>query len=173
MNISKFGEVILDENDIFLGLYSGKITDLSSLNIEDQLLIEQINQARTANADAFTTLEVFNSKFQTQEEFDSYNQSQWLMPQEYKDMNIEEYIINQCSSEEEFSRVGQELILFHQFNMINVLKYLKYLVDTMRSNNIVWGIGRGSAVASYCLYLLGVHRINSLKYNLDITEFLR
>ena len=57
--------------------------------------------------------------------------------------------------------------------MIEVLKYLKYLVDTMRQHKILWGVGRGSSVASFCLYLLGVHRINSLKYNLDITEFLR
>jgi DNA polymerase III alpha subunit len=38
---------------------------------------------------------------------------------------------------------------------------------------IIWGVGRGSSVASYVLYKLGVHRINSLYYNLDATEFLR
>jgi len=34
-------------------------------------------------------------------------------------------------------------------------------------------VGRGSSVASYCLYLLGVHKINSLKFDLDIKEFLK
>jgi DNA polymerase III alpha subunit len=53
------------------------------------------------------------------------------------------------------------------------LRYLKYMVDTLRANNIVWGVGRGSSVASFVLYLLGVHRINSIYYNLDIAEFLR
>ena len=67
----------------------------------------------------------------------------------------------------------QELELFFQHGMVEVLIYLKYLVDTMRSNNIVWGVGRGSSVASYCLYLLGIHKVNSLKYNLDIHEFLK
>jgi DNA polymerase III alpha subunit len=43
----------------------------------------------------------------------------------------------------------------------------------MRDNNIVWGVGRGSSVSSYVLYLLGVHRVNSLYYDLDIHEFLR
>jgi len=43
----------------------------------------------------------------------------------------------------------------------------------MRRNNIVWGLGRGSSTASYVLYLLGVHKINSLYYDLSIEEFLK
>ena len=43
----------------------------------------------------------------------------------------------------------------------------------MKQNHIIWGVGRGSSVASYVLYKLGVHRIDSLYYNLDIGEFLR
>jgi DNA polymerase III alpha subunit len=43
----------------------------------------------------------------------------------------------------------------------------------MRKHNIVWGVGRGSSVASYVLYLIGVHKINSMYYDLDIEEFLR
>jgi len=57
--------------------------------------------------------------------------------------------------------------------LFNLLRYLKYLVDTMKSNNIIWGVGRGSSVASYVLYLLGVHRVDSMYYDLDPTEFLR
>jgi len=48
-----------------------------------------------------------------------------------------------------------------------------YLVDFMRENEIVWGVGRGSSVASYVLYLIGVHRIDSIKFGLDWREFLR
>jgi DNA polymerase III alpha subunit len=57
--------------------------------------------------------------------------------------------------------------------MFDLLRYLKYFVDTMRKNSVLWGLGRGSSVASYVLYLLGVHRINSLYYDLDIKEFLK
>jgi DNA polymerase III alpha subunit len=56
---------------------------------------------------------------------------------------------------------------------MDLLKYLKYLVDTMRENKIVWGVGRGSSVASYALYLIGVHKVDSIKYQLDINEFLK
>jgi DNA polymerase III alpha subunit len=48
-----------------------------------------------------------------------------------------------------------------------------YLVDVMRENSVVWGVGRGSSVASYVLYLIGVHKIDSVKYNLDFKEFFK
>jgi DNA polymerase III alpha subunit len=57
--------------------------------------------------------------------------------------------------------------------MFVLLQYLKYLVDTMRNNSVVWGVGRGSSVASFVLFLIGIHRINSLYYGLSIDEFLK
>jgi DNA polymerase III alpha subunit len=78
-----------------------------------------------------------------------------------------------CTTEVQRRRVDEELELFIQHGMFDLLFYLKYLVDTMRENNIVWGVGRGSSVASYVLYLLGVHKIDSIKYELDIKEFLK
>ena len=77
------------------------------------------------------------------------------------------------SPKENYERLIEEIELFRQHNMTDLLRYLKYLVDTMREHNIVWGVGRGSSVASYCLYLIGVHKIDSIKYNLDIKEFLK
>jgi len=65
------------------------------------------------------------------------------------------------------------LILFQERGLFPLLRYLKYLVDTMRANNVVWGVGRGSSIASFVLFLLGVHRINSLYYDLSIDEFLK
>jgi DNA polymerase III alpha subunit len=78
-----------------------------------------------------------------------------------------------CSTKEQTDRVSEELEAFIQHNMLDLLYVLKYIVDTLRANNVVWGVGRGSSVASYVLYLIGVHRIDSLKYNLDWHEFLR
>jgi DNA polymerase III alpha subunit len=66
-----------------------------------------------------------------------------------------------------------ELSEFEQRDLLDLLKFLMYLVQTMRTNNIVYGVGRGSSVASYVLYLIGIHRIDSFKYNMDIKEFLK
>lgn len=173
MKINKFGEVILDESEIIRGLYSGKITDLSKINIDDVGLIEKFNKAKTENADVFSKLSLFIEDDVTIEEFDKNNSSHWFMPESYKNMDIELFILEQCKEDREFERVAEELLLYRQHNMIELLKYLKYLVDTMRENNVVWGVGRGSSLASYCLYLIGVHKIDSIKYQLDIHEFLK
>lgn len=173
MKINKFGEVILDESEIIRGLYSGKITDLTSVNIDDPNIIEKFNHGRAENADFFSDLRLFKEQEISVEEFDSANQNYWLIPNEYKEMDIELFILEQCRTEIEINRVVEELELFRQHCMVNVLKYLKYLVDTMRSNEVVWGVGRGSSLASYCLFLLGVHKIDSIKYQLNINEFLK
>ena len=107
------------------------------------------------------------------DEYDMMNQRNWLMPEEYKQIDIAQHVIDLCKTDAEIQRAGQELLLFQERNLFNLLKYLKYLVDTMKSNDVIWGVGRGSSVASYVLYLLGVHRIDSMYYDLDPGEFLR
>ena len=120
-----------------------------------------------------------------QKDFDSVCQSEWFMPDEYKTLDVGAYIISNLMSKTgifeayemqetpEWNRVCEELKAFEERSMINLLRYMIYLVDFMRENDIVWGVGRGSSVASYVLYLIGVHRIDSIKYNLDWREFLR
>ena len=94
------------------------------------------------------------------------------MPKDYCP-DLLELLYGMCTTQQQTDRVTQELELFVQHNMMDLLHYLKYLVDTLRENKIVWGVGRGSSVASYVLYLIGVHKIDSIKYELDINEFLK
>jgi hypothetical protein len=70
-------------------------------------------------------------------------------------------------------RCGKELLEYAARDLLPLLQYLKYLVDTMRQNNIVWGVGRGSSTASFVLYKIGVHRINSIEYQLPLEEFFK
>jgi DNA polymerase III alpha subunit len=108
-----------------------------------------------------------------QKTFDGALQSEWFMPDEYKTFKIHSWLLQQCKTTEEHNRVTEELAAFGERGMFDLLRYMKYLVDFMRENNIVWGVGRGSSVASYVLYLIGVHRIDSIQYDLDWREFLR
>jgi DNA polymerase III alpha subunit len=96
----------------------------------------------------------------------------WFIPDEYKNMDIDEYLVGICPKEN-YDRLLIELELFHKRDMAMVLKAMKYIVDTLEKNNIVWGVGRGSSVASYVLFLLGVHDIDSVKYSLPIEEFFK
>lgn len=104
---------------------------------------------------------------------ESVNTNTWLIPHKYQTFDIAKYCRSQCKTQDELDRVELELTLFEQYNMSMVLRTMKYIVDTLRENQIVWGVGRGSSVASFCLYLIGVHKIHSIKYNLPLDEFFR
>jgi DNA polymerase III alpha subunit len=110
---------------------------------------------------------------QTKEEFDHTHANDWYMPESYKTLDIAKWVLEQCKSDAELQRAGEELILYQERDLFVLLRYLKYFVDTLRSHKIVWGVGRGSSIASFVLYLIGVHRVNSLYYDLSVTEFLK
>ena len=97
----------------------------------------------------------------------------WFMPDSYKNMDIKKFVQDLCRTTEQLDRVNVELQEFEKRNLLSLLKQMKYIVDTLRKNNIVWGVGRGSSVASYVLHLLGVHKIDSIKYNIPLNEFFK
>jgi DNA polymerase III alpha subunit len=172
MKIDNFGRVIVSEDDAVAALYSGKIKDLSCVFLENSQEVDQFNMSVKSNADNMALLPEYVND-EDLDLFDEANRCSWFMPKEYQEFPIVDWLYNQCNTIEEKNRIDQELTLFIQHGAFDVLFYLKYLVDTMRANRIVWGVGRGSSVASYALYLIGIHKINSLKYNLDIREFLK
>jgi len=163
MRTDKFGNVIYDVNDVVELIYSDKEHLLDKIYSENN---EEFNNLPTKKIDA----NIYNVDI---EEFDRVCQNEWLMPDEYKNLNIVEFVLDQTTNEEQYQRAVEELTEYENRNMFDLLRWLKYVVDTCRSNNIVWGVGRGSSVASYVLYLLGVHRIDSIKYRLEWQEFLR
>lgn len=169
MKTDNYGQLILTEDDL-CDLYMRDPTR----NIKTCLVDKQINldSIFLSNENLPILVEYVESKLSL-EDFDKHNQSQWQMPIEYQEMDIAKWVLDQCKNEEELQRAGDELLKFHDRNMFPLLQYLKYLVDTMRRNNIVWGVGRGSSVSSFVLFLIGIHRINSLYYQLSVDEFLK
>ena len=97
----------------------------------------------------------------------------WNIPAKYKALDMKVRLLDLCRGDEEKERVKLEYAMFEERDLIPLLQFLAYIVDYMRDNKIVWGVGRGSSVSSYILYLMGVHKIDSLKYNLPIEEFLK
>ena len=154
----------IDENTGIEMLYRNK--DISKVPVSESV-VEQFNSFCTE-----LELHDLTAHFDYSKEF--------LIPQRFKNIDVEEYINklvpraeDQTDNLEALKRVEEELALFRARNLYPVLQLMIYIVDTMRKHNIVWGVGRGSSVASYCLYLIGVHKIDSIKYNLDIREFLK
>jgi DNA polymerase III alpha subunit len=98
---------------------------------------------------------------------------QWNIPVEYSELDLDVYFANKVSTVEEAMRVAEELALFRERGLEPMLRFMIYLVQVMEDNNIIWGVGRGSSVSSYLLFLVGLHQVNPIKYNLDIKEFIR
>jgi DNA polymerase III alpha subunit len=97
----------------------------------------------------------------------------WNIPAFYKILDVKSFLLAKCKTEIEVERVNLEYAMFEERKLIPLLQFLVFIVDHMRDEDIVWGVGRGSSVASYCLYLLGVHKVDSIKYDLPIEEFLK
>jgi DNA polymerase III alpha subunit len=168
MRTDIYGQQIYNEMELCLLYLQDPNRTIKRALVENEIKFDEVLQLENA-----PELIQYNKLDMTVEQFDNKMQSNWLMPEQYKTMDIAQYVLNQCQGEAELQRAGEELLLFQERDMFVLLRYLKYLVDTMRDNNIVWGVGRGSSVASFVLFLLGIHRINSLYYQLDIGEFLK
>jgi DNA polymerase III alpha subunit len=97
----------------------------------------------------------------------------WFMPEKYNDIDLATYLKEKCKSSQEINRVEEELMLFEMAGKMDFVKYLIYLVDHMNRNGIVWGVGRGSSISVFIFYLIGIHKVNSLKYNLDYSDFFK
>ena len=110
---------------------------------------------------------------ETQEQFDHRCRNTWFMPDKYKQLDIAEHVLSLCKTDAELQRCGHELMLYQERGLFDLLRFLTYLVDIMNDNRVIWGVGRGSSVSSYVLYKLGIHKIDSMFYDLDVEEFLR
>jgi DNA polymerase III alpha subunit len=169
MIIDKYGQQIYREQDL-IDIYMSN----PEKNFASPILVsENIAVDSNLDLDNVPNLIMYEVSDDSIDQFDQRLRNNWFFPKEYKNFDIAKYILDQCQNEEELQRAGKELLLYQERDMFVLLQYLKYLVDTMRNNNIVWGVGRGSSVASFVLYLIGVHKINSLYYDLPIEEFLK
>lgn len=106
----------------------------------------------------------------------------WNLPSPYDTLDPFDYVmdkhyqmIQHMDPQEQSSRetrLAQELVKYKEMNLIDVLRAVIYVINTLTSCNAIWGIGRGSSVSSYVLYVIGVHDVDSFTYNLDIDDFL-
>lgn len=173
MRTNKFSEIVYNEDDICDLVMQGiHVPGLEKVLVESDLSIEHLI-SMLEEPELIPSWHYPENQELGIPEFDAIRQGRWYMPDEYKTLDIASHVLMLCTREDEIQRVGRELLLYHERDLFDLLRYLKYLVDVMREKGVIWGVGRGSSVASYILYLLGVHRVNSLYYDLDPQEFLR
>ena len=143
MKYDKFGIAVADTDELCTLLYQNPEAQLEQVFVNEP---DQFNNSVDQLFAGFNKLKQYNNADIDVEEFDQTMQDQWGMPDSYKILDIESYLVDQCP-EDNYQRLVEELKEFQKRNMIDLLRWLKYFVDTMRSNNLTWGVGRGSSVA--------------------------
>jgi Bacterial DNA polymerase III alpha NTPase domain len=112
--------------------------------------------------------------YTTERMFDGIDwRNSWLTPEPWASISVLDWCLARCSTEQERVRVHEECAEMQQRNMLGIVRHLIFCVDTWRAAGIVWGVGRGSSVCSYVLFLVGINRINPLEYDLDLKEWLK
>jgi DNA polymerase III alpha subunit len=147
----------LDEKSVTEALYKG--LDITKISIANDL-IEEYNESK---------VELENPDIIDDPEFTF----EWMMPDEYKELDLDKFLIDKCKNDLEIQRVTEELELFRMSGNIELVKYCIYLVDMFKSKNLVHGVGRGSSVSIFIFYLIGLHKVNSIKYELDYSDFFK
>lgn len=171
MKTDELGIPRFSNRDLIDMIYTGHIDKCHVVLCDPSDDVEKFNQA--SEELGLPTLTTYIPLDVDKKTFDSVCQKDWYMPEKYKEIDVLDYLYKRCNDHIQIQRMAEELSAYLDRDLENLLRYMIYLVDFMRENNIVWGVGRGSSVASYVLYLIGVHKIDSIKYNLDWREFLK
>ena len=174
MKTDNLGIPRFTNRDLIDMIYSGHADKCHVVLCEESDDVDKFNTAMEEQG--FDKLQKYIPIDVDEKTFDGALQSEWFMPDEYKAINVYEYVLQKAQipcEQHVQDRIWEELDEYKNRGMLDLLRYMIYLVDFMRENDIVWGVGRGSSVASYVLYLIGVHKINSIQFGLDWREFLR
>lgn len=132
----------------------------------------------TAEVEALNKYLEPDEKIQVKKELRELDTS-WNIPEKYLKMDVVHHIADlhydQFQDEPDFDerevRLVTELSLFQRYRLEGMLRAILYVVNTLTKNQCVWGVGRGSSVASYVLYVIGVHDVDSYAFNIDPSEF--
>lgn len=166
-----YGQAILSSDELRELLLQGK--NISHLNVifdEDIELFEKYQDSLLPEKITFLDAPEEVLSF---DDFHKQCADEWIFPKIYQEIDVHNWLMQRCKTTEEIDRVNLEYKMYEDRGLIMLLRLFIFLVDYMRKNNFVWGVGRGSSVSSYILYIIGVHRVNSLKYDLDIKDYLK
>jgi hypothetical protein len=109
MKISPTGQSIFDDKDIFELLYTNELDILENIISESSYDIERL--------EIFSNLKIQKNN---SENLDDQLQKNWFVPDEYKNLDIEGYLVHICPKEH-YQRLIEELQEYRARNMIDLI----------------------------------------------------
>ena len=108
---------------------------------------------------------------------------EWQIPNKYKTLNVHSLVLDKlevlCADKSDeyilkaVNRVELELKYFVETDSIDFIRCIVYIIDYFKDRSIFWGVGRGSSCASMVLFLLELHLVDPIYYDLPITDFIK
>ena len=171
MKINMYGQAILSSDKLRELLLQGKnIGHLNVVQDDDIRLYEKYQDILLRQKTIFLDAP---SEELTFDDFHLQKADEWIFPLEYQQVDVKTFLLDKCKTQQQIDRVNEEYLLYLERDLVMLLRLFIFLVDYMRKNKFIWGVGRGSSVSSYILFLIGIHRVDSLKYGFDIKDYLK
>ena len=169
--VDAWGRVIFAGADAIELLLRG--CDIADLLMTPDETLTQYNQLCASRNKGAHQVSEIATPTETPAEARQRQLATWLVPDAYRELPVRDTLLARCHHAVEIDRVNAEMDMFEERGWLPVLRLMFYLVDDWRARGVVWGVGRGSSVASYCLFLIGIHKCDSIAYDLSISEFLK
>lgn len=171
LKVNLYGQAILSGDHLRELLLQGK--NISHLNVtfDEEIKLFQKYQEEVLNETV-----TFLDEPEEVLSFDEFHQNcadTWIFPVAYQEIDVKSWLLDKCNTQQEKDRVIDECQLYEERDLIMLLRLFIYIIDYFRKNNYVWGVGRGSSTNSYILFLIGTHFVDSIKYGLEVRDFLK
>lgn len=101
----------------------------------------------------------------------------WNIPEKFKNVNLLDYVVERLDKipvnirQKYHDRLVLEIEEIEKRDVSNLFKMLVYVTETLKNSKTVFGVGRGSSCACLFLYLIGLHKVDPIKYDIPLSEF--
>lgn len=172
MTVDDYGRVVLSSDEMITLLYEGReLTDDILAEASDE--ITRYNELCRLNDKLGHLIPIAAPKSISPEEDHEQRQTRWFMSDKYLDLDVWAELQGRCTDGAQRLRLEMERAEYERRGLVPLLRLMMFLVDEFRRRKVVWGVGRGSSVASFTLYLIGIIKINPMLYGLEISDFLK
>lgn len=171
LKVNMYGQAILSSDNLRDLLLQGK--NISHLNV---IFDEEIKLFDKYQSELLSEKITFLDAPEEILSFDDFHlkcSEEWIFPEVYQQIDVKAWLLDKCKTQQQIDRVNEEYKLYEERDLIMLLRLFIFLVAYLREKKFIWGVGRGSAVSSFCLYLIGIHRVDPIKYNLSIHDYLK
>lgn len=166
------GEVVAKHSLLVKRALSGEVfTELRAMAHPD---IKQYNKSsdNTASIEIWEDSGIDSGKGPKPETFE------WTIPKKYLTLDIAELCIEaleekNLNSDVYIDRLSWELMQMEAKDMHQFVRCLLYVIHRFKEDGVLWGVGRGSSCASLIMYLLGINKVDPVRYNIPAEEFFK